>query len=185
MSKPKSNSVIEAMPQNQRDQLEAWLFEENISYKDAVKRLLADFEVRAVESSVGRFYQRCAQLRMLDRIAQSRSSANAVVEKFQANPADMYSALTQMVGQIAFEKAMGGEFDPEMLFNFTKIVMTARKQDLEAQTLALSRDKFQFDVAKAVRKHLSELQENENRSDLDDDQKMEQVRLRLFGEKPK
>lgn len=183
MSKPKSNSILDALPENQRAQLEAWLFEENISYKDAQARLLADFNVRCSASSVSGFYQRTAQDRMLLKIKTSRGTANAVLDKFKENPADMYQVLLQLVGQIAFDAAFQAEkaLDAETIYNFTKLVMTARKQDMEADALKLQRDKFETEAAskmldQALRARADEI----NASGLSNQEKIAEMRRQAF-----
>jgi Protein of unknown function (DUF3486) len=185
LSKPKSNSVLDALPENQRAQLESWLFEENISYNDASARLLADFNVRSAPSSIGEWYRRTQQQRMLREIRESREFANQTVTEFQKNPADMYAALVNMVGQIAFESSMDGKkFDAETIFNFTKLVMTARKQELSAQTLALAKEKFQFDAAKAALLEVGKLKSIASKPNLNEKEKIKQIRLALFGSAP-
>lgn len=187
MSKPKSNSILDKLAPNQLAQLEDWLFVEKISYKDAAARLLADCDCSCAPSSLSAWYQRTAQRRMLDRIAASRSTQNEVLEKFKANPADTYAALLDMAGQIAFDKAFQSEkeLDAETIFNFTKLVMSGRKQAMDQQALDLARDKFQFDAAKACLAKIDSIKSIRANATLDQNAKIEQIRLQLFGVAPK
>lgn len=184
--KAKSNSIIDGLPQNQRDQVETWLFEENLSYKDASARMLADFNIRCAPSSLSEWYQRRAQQRMLDRIAASRDTANLVVKKFSENPADMYQVLLGMAGQIAFDKAFEEKegLDAETIFNFTKLVMHGKKQAMEAEDLKLRRDKFQFDATKAALAQLPALRKIASDNSLNENDKLTQARQLLFGVTP-
>lgn len=186
MKKKRSDSVIDGLPQNQREQIEAWLLDENLSYAEAQQRARADLDIRLSSSALSSFFQECSQRRMLDRITSSRKNANEVIKKFKENPADMYSALVNIVGQAAFEASMKGEdLDPKLVFNFTKLVMHAKKQSLEEQSLALQRDKFQFDAAAACLKKLPSLKTIAQNSGLDQKEKITQIRQLLFGELPK
>ena len=152
MSKPKSNSIIESLPENQRAQIESWLFEENLSYKDCSARCWQDFSVRCGPNVFGSFYQRVKQRRMLEHIATSRGMANAAVEKFKANPADMYQVLLDMAGQIAFDQAFQSEqkLDAETIYNFTKLVMAGKKQAMAAQKLSLDERRVKLLEKKAA-----------------------------------
>src|ERR1044071_4701858 len=101
--KTRADSFWDNQPPARLAELDRWLFEENLSYEDAVK-CYAEFggEVGSV-ASLARWRSRRAQERMLERIAAGAKHANAVVEKFQDNPSNTYAALLQMIGQAAFD----------------------------------------------------------------------------------
>lgn len=125
--------------------LERWLFEENISYAEARSRLFNDFGVRVgSDSSLSAFYQRVSQRRMLDRIAASAQTANAVVAKFDENPADTYRALIGMVGKIAFDKALQEELDAETIYNFAKLLIADKKENVRQEALELEKQKVEL-----------------------------------------
>jgi hypothetical protein len=180
--KTRADSILDNLPANQQEAVERWLFEENLSYKDAAKRLHEDFNVRCSVSSLSEWYQRRAQQRMLDRIAASANTANAVITKFEENPADTYRAVLNMVGQLAFEQSLKEEksVDVETLFNLTKLLIANRKEEVRAEALGLMRDKFQFDAAKACLEHLAELRQIASTRAPQTD-KISQVRQLLFG----
>jgi len=157
MNKPRSDSVLDAMPENQREALEEWLFEENLSYADAQKRLLADFGVRCSRSGLCAFYQRTAEKRLLANIQESARKANSVVQRFQENPSDNYKAVLNMVGQIAFEASLKENgLDPELLFNFTKLVIAGKDRELKAQKLALDERRVKLLEEKAAKAEAAE-----------------------------
>jgi hypothetical protein len=63
MSKLKSDSKWNALTDEQRDTLEGWLFEENISYREAAERAEKEFGIVASSASVARFYHQMAKKR--------------------------------------------------------------------------------------------------------------------------
>ncbi len=184
MKKKRSDSIIDGLPQNQRDQIEGWLCEDNLSYADAQARALADLDVRLPLSGLVSFFQECQQRRMLDRIAASRKNANEVVAQFKENPADIYNALIGIVGQVAFESGMKGEkMDAELVFNMTKLVMNARKQTMEQQALDLEEKKFQRLTCELFLKWYGDKKVKDIiAGDDSNDSKTEQLGQRLFGE---
>ena len=186
MRKPNSNAKALQLSPAQREKLSAWIVDENMSYEDAAKRATEEFKTPISVKSVRTFYQIASQQAMLDRIVSSRKKANEVVAKFKENPADIYNALLETAGQIAFDKATEGkgELDAETIFNFTKLVMNGRKQAMDAETLALAKDRFQFDAASACLKHLPTLRAIASKQGVDNKEKINQIRLALFGAAP-
>jgi hypothetical protein len=185
MKKIRADSVLDALPENQRAQLEAWLFEESLSYKDAAARLLADFNVRSAPSSLSAWYQHTAQRRMLDRIAASSAKANQVMDKLKANPADTYAALMGVIGQAAFEQSLDNPtLNVETLTHLANLALSGRSLELKEKDLSLKRDRFEFDAAKACLAKLPALRAIAGNSSLDQKAKITQIRLALFGAAP-
>lgn len=156
MRKPKANSVIDGLPANQKEALERWLFEENVSFADATDRLHQDFSVRSSESALRRWYQRRQQERLLDRIAASSSKANAVMERFAKNPANTYDALLGLIGQMAFEESLKTDkASVETISDLTNLVLSYQGGKLKAaaearkeRELALKREKLELELRK-------------------------------------
>jgi hypothetical protein len=185
MSKARSDSVLDSLPSNQREALERWLLEENLSIDAALDRLRLDFGVRSSRSAVGRFSQNAQQRRLLERITQSANTATAVEAKFAENNAPIGGALVKMLSQLAFEMAVNGKLvDPEMFCSISGLALKAQDQELKAQTVRLQRDKFEFDAAEACLAKLPELRAIAGDTKLDQDAKLKQIRLKLFGVLP-
>src|ERR1044071_3606595 len=106
--KTRADSFWDNQPAARLAELETWLFEQNVSYEEAVKRYAGFGETGSV-ASLARWRSRRAQERMLERLTSSARQANAVVEKFQETPANTSSALLQMVGQAAFDAQLHGQ----------------------------------------------------------------------------
>ncbi len=182
--KTRSDSIIDGLPQNQKDAVEVWLFEENLSFKEVSERLWQDFSVRCGSSSVERYHNRRAPERALDKIAESAGKANAVVAKFRENPSETYEAVLKLVGQIAFEAALKKDSDPEVLFNFTKLLIAARDREIKREQLELDRERFEFKASEACLRHLPSLREIVGNKTLNQDAKIDAIRRKLFGVLP-
>jgi hypothetical protein len=177
-------SPLDKLPQNQQDALEAWLFEEKLDYKKCIERLRLDFDVKTTDSSVSRFYKRVKGRRILDGIEESVAMAKAVEEKYQQENGSFYKPLLERVGQTAFDKSVSGEDDPETIYNYTKLLISAQKEKSRREQIALQRERFQFDAAKACLKKLPELKEVAASNGLNQDEKIKAVREILFGAAP-
>src|SRR6266496_1994794 len=106
--KTRADSFWDNQPLARLLELERWLFDENVSYDEAVRRYKEFGEAGSV-ASLSRWRARRAQERMLERISASAKKANAAVEQFKLNPANTYEALLQMIGQAAFEAQLNGK----------------------------------------------------------------------------
>jgi hypothetical protein len=62
--------------------------------------------------------------------------------------------------------------------------MLEQRVKIAGEAFKLAREKFEFEAAKAVRENMASLKSIAGRSDLDDDAKLEQIRLKLFGKAP-
>src|SRR5437868_2912301 len=124
--KPRGDSVLDGLPRNQRDALESWLLEENVSYLVAQERLRLDFGVKSTQSALHSFYQRCQQRRMKERIFQSQTFANEIKGEFRKTGEDYSEPLLRMIGQMAFEQATNGkEFDPKFFVDLSTLLLQA------------------------------------------------------------
>ena len=85
MSKLKSDSKWNELTEEQRDTLEAWLFEENIAYREALERLEQQFGFQASLPGLARLYQRLAQQRLDAELA----GLNKTTDKYEENHARM------------------------------------------------------------------------------------------------
>ena len=181
--KRNGRSVIAALPAEGREILDGWLFDQNLSYAEVVRRSFSKWGVRLYRSSLSRYYRAGVQARTLERLGNSAKCANAVMKKFAAHPADTYQLVLKMAGQIAFEKALDSKnsVDTRTIGDLVKILIKARKEDLEIQKLRLERDKWEFGAARACRQHMAEIQAIIKDNYLDEDAQVLAIRRRLFG----
>lgn len=191
MRKSRADSFWDQQPPARLAELEVWLFEQNVSYEEALKRYAEFGSGCGSVASLARWRSRRAQERMLERIAASAKKANSVVEKFQDNPSNTYAALLQMIGQAAFEAQLNGktELDLSTLKDLAEVTSLGLKARHDSATLALKqedirlkRDRFEFDAAKAALAKLPELRAIAGNKSLDQTAKIQAVRQRLFGE---
>jgi hypothetical protein len=155
--KRKDTSIIGALPRNQREAVERWLFEENLSYADCCKRLWEDFAVKVSQNSLSRFYAHRQQERLLENIGQSASKANAVMDRFAKNPANTYDALLGLIGQFAFNEMMKGDKDVSLdtVSELTNLVLSyqggrlkAKAEERKERELQLKKEKLELEVRK-------------------------------------
>ncbi len=77
MSKMRSDCVFSKLTPEQADLLEGWLFEENLSYKDALERAQKEFGIGGSLTGLRRFYGRLAKERNKENLADAMSACVA------------------------------------------------------------------------------------------------------------
>jgi hypothetical protein len=102
--KLRSDSVIGALPPAQRQLIEQWLFKENISYREASKRYLADFHKSITVNCFYTYFRRYQTQHLIENIGSSAHMASALAAKFKEDK--FCEALSVLTGQMAFEKAL-------------------------------------------------------------------------------
>jgi hypothetical protein len=73
MSKMRSDCVFSKLTPEQADLLEGWLFEENMSYKDALERAQKEFGIGGSLTGLRRFYGRLAKERGRESLTEGMS----------------------------------------------------------------------------------------------------------------
>ena len=71
--KPKSNRSMNRLTPGQKEKVDEWLFDGNVTYTEAMKRCEEAFGVTLTKSSVARHYQRERALRCMDLYGHSKN----------------------------------------------------------------------------------------------------------------
>ena len=133
--KPRSDSVLDSLPPERREQLVRWLVDENLKYPEAVTRVWERFGVKTSVSALQKFYaRRCFTL----RAEQANEFAELVVEQAKADPARFDAATLALVKQKAFERVYARDGNLSELALLAGILGDAAKLDLKRQELALA-----------------------------------------------
>jgi len=190
--KPHSGSKIAKLPREQQELLESWLFDENIAYRKAADRALAQFGVKMHPVTVMCFYHKIRQQRNLDRILRSVKYADEVAKACAENPDETAKAIGNVVGQIAFTVAVSKSEEQAAnkckpvglrhLSDAVEIYLTTREDSREAQKVSLEREKWEFDVVRLVQQHHAALEKISKDESLDEDARLLAIRKSLFGE---
>jgi hypothetical protein len=176
MRKPRSDSRLAALPENQKEVLERWIYEENLSYAEVSKRLHADFGVQSSPTAVRYHKEHLDQERILARVAINAQKANEIADAFQKNPAPVPQAVVKLVTQLAFEEiTRGTELDKEFIVKLTKLAvdsgLKAKKLELDERKVALLEQKA---------KQAEEAEKALTNTELTEEQKREKL-FNIFG----
>jgi len=103
MKKTRSNAKWTALKPKQLELLEHWLFEEKLSYDEALARAKKEFGFTGSRSSVQRFYHRLRQERWLKRLTESGNDA-AEMGRVRVNTGALMASAMKLLGLHFFEQ---------------------------------------------------------------------------------
>lgn len=135
MPKPRADSKLASLPENQREMLRRWLVDENLSYGAARERLREDFGVETSERALSVFY---AKECFSDRFAQARDFADKVAAEVQEGADKFDDATISLIKQKAFERAVAKDGDLKELQILAGIIGDTAKLRIKQQEVELA-----------------------------------------------
>lgn len=181
MSKMKSNCTWSVLTPEQREELERWLFDENMSYREARERVQKEWGINASIWSVGRFYQSRVNERSLGEVTEGQEVTKNM-NGTGTNLDELCSAFRTVVGTKVLEKAMAGS-ELKDLAVLGRLVANAEWVQVQRRRLELARERFEFNAAKAALEQLA-MAGQINAEDLERERaRLLAIKVRLFGRK--
>ena len=117
------------------------------------------------------------------RVAFNAASARDLLAQCERMPVDLLQAVTELVGQLAFEKSVKssrGRSSKELI-PMVRLFLACRDRELKVVSLEQSRERNQFKAAQATMRSFHKLRQVMAQTTLDDETKLERTRQILFG----
>ena len=177
----------------QRDQLEGWLFDERLSYADALKRAKKEFGFTGSVPSLRRFYHRTAEARMLTDAAKEVAEARPSLSEGEARAVSL-----KALGNLPVRQITENPDDIRDWWLLAKLLLQsqenelrerlhAEENDIRREYLDLARARFHWNAVEDAEKALPEIHElAQKRKDpkvrsFERAMAMNAVRRKLFG----
>jgi hypothetical protein len=183
MRKPRSDAKLLNLPEEQQAQLADWLLS-GIPYQTVKKMVQDSYSIDTSLGALSSFYNNVCGAALIARRQRAVSTADDIASAAAATPGKFDSATIDALKQKAFELSINPGSDPRDVKSLFMLVLKARDQQLDQDHLALDRDKFQFDAAKACLEKLPELKTIAADRGMSEDDKLTAARKALFGELP-
>ncbi|MDB6065490.1 MAG: hypothetical protein JWR26_1698 [Pedosphaera sp.] len=189
-TKARSDSILHGLKPEQRERVDVWLFDENVSYQEVADRCRQMLEVKVPRTSVRRYYERECFNRKLEAVASPAGDLKRMAATLGKHTEAGYSIAVGAAGQLAVTEALKPEehADVEKLAEVTRLMMAVRKEDndrrrveLHGRKVALAEKRFQFDAAIECFNHEKEMKAIMAKKGLDDGDRVMEIRERLFG----
>lgn len=142
--KPRSDSKLDSLSEEQHAQLAEWLTVENVSYAEAKKRCAEQFGITTSLAALQSFYSRFAAPW---KFARSREQADTIAELMEGK---FDAASIQRARQLAFESMVGPRPDLDAAKALMKIVGDSAKLALAQEKVSLEARKVKLLELKAA-----------------------------------
>jgi hypothetical protein len=165
--RPRSDTTVRRLTAEQRARLDAWLFDDLLSYDEVSARCRQELGVRIAANCIGSY---CRQ----EQGARSRRAADA---------GQGYTALLEGMNRAALRAVERTEIgkDPRVLAEFARVLVSARQEANHSLRASTTRERFEFDAATACLVHQVKVQSIAADEALDDSQRILKIREELFG----
>jgi hypothetical protein len=135
--KPLSTSVLDRLPEEQKEQLNHWLDEENRSYDEVRELMESTFGVTTSRSALSRYYEREI---LPDRLAED---AEALADWHETEQPDYDTACFVRAKQIAFHALAAREPDVQTAERMFRIVAATER-------VLLNRDRIELEQRRMI-----------------------------------
>jgi hypothetical protein len=165
--RPRSDTAVRRLTPEQRAKVDAWLFDELLSYEEVATRCREELGLIIAANSIGGY---CRQ----EQGVRSRRKADAGVG---------YTALLEGMNQAALRALERLELgnDPRVLAEYARVLVSARQEANHSLRASTTREKFEFDAATACLVHQVRVQSIVEDETLTDEERVRSVREELFG----
>src|ERR1700722_3132817 len=197
MKKVRSNASWNQLTPKQRERLDRWLFEENLSYAAVLPKAKSELGYKGSQTSLRRYYERRRQERLLTDLKEVGRDMMEVRE-LDANPDVSRKASMQMLGAYLFRVLREApdkvkEWAPvaNLLVRneYNEIVREAkaREHQIREKAMAFAREKFELNTTERALKALPKLKElAQARKDpqtkrYEEYARLNQIRRMMFG----
>jgi hypothetical protein len=136
MKKPRSDSKLLNLPEEQQAQLAEWLLS-GISYHKAKELVLAEFKVSTSLSSLFAFWNEVCTSALLTRRQQAVTTADEIAAEVKKTPGQFDSATIDAIKQKAFELSISPQSAPGDVKSLFMLLLKARDQELKNKDIEI------------------------------------------------
>jgi hypothetical protein len=184
LKKVRADSRWSGLSFEQCEQVEQWLFEDNLTHDATAERLKQEFGVEASRWSVGRFYRHRARVRQSLELLEAQVASDEL-GAIPARTKEMRETAVKLLAKSAVRLATERPEDLKDLMVLTRLLLLGEENEIRLRRVKLEERFYDLEANAAgarelekVRAYLRTVMENE---DLTNDEKQERVVQLLFG----
>jgi hypothetical protein len=179
VNKLRSDATWSALTSEQRETIERWLFEENLSFREIEKRATSELGLAYSKSAIGRLYKHLRCHRTFDNLTDIQADS-AELNAAGADLVSLRSASRKLISARLLEKAME-HADTGELCKLGRLMLQTEDREIQRDRADLARERFQFKASQAALKVLPMLDEMNQEEEAREIARVEKIKLRLFG----
>ena len=161
MRKLRADSSWNDLSTEQLQTLEGWLLDENLSYRETQERLKTQWNLTRSISSIARYRRHRAMKRTFDTVPEVMEAAREV-NRSKLNHEELRESARLILGKRFLEQAATSESTAELAL-LGRLLMHGEEREIRRLRLAFARERWQFNIAKAVLETKSKLKEFNSR----------------------
>jgi hypothetical protein len=141
---------LTGLPAAQRVKVDAWLFEEGLTYKEVVEGCLREFGLKVSKSSVGRYCERIST----NRFAKIQREKRMALEP-ELSPAEAYKELLQRIAVLAWEEMDQPleDINHKVVVRLVRVLIAARREKHVETRVMVERRKVENWLARECLRH--------------------------------
>ncbi len=151
IKKPRSDSKLDALDQDQQRQLCEWLLTPGLSYEKVKTLVLEEFNTSTTASALSSFYQSYVGAYVLERRRLAVGLAKEVGEELKRAPGEFSQATIDALEQKAFELIQNPMVDPREVKAIFTLVLKSRDQSLKEKDIEIKLRRLESLEAKEQR----------------------------------
>ena len=144
------DSKLQGLPAAQRVKVEAWLFEEGLTYEEVAGECLRQFGLKVSKSSVGRYYERVST----DRFAKAQREKWEETQP-ELSPAEAYQELLRRITVLAWEEMDQPlkDINHKVVVRLVRVLIAARREKHQETRVCVERRKAENWLARECLRH--------------------------------
>jgi hypothetical protein len=144
MRKPRSDSKLDHLPDEQALQIVKWLMG-GMSYEKCLLLLeKAPFYIETSTRALSEFYQHYCSLALLERRQRAAKLAMGVRKEMESNPADFDAATIELLSRWSFELASARDLNVKDVKSIMTLLLKRQDQDLKGKQVDVSVRKLEL-----------------------------------------
>lgn len=162
MKKPRSDSPLQNLPEEQAAKLCDWMLS-GLPYHKVKKLVKEEFSLETSEAALSRFYSSFCAAALLVRRSRAVTTAAEIAEEAAKTPGQFDAATIDALKQKAFELSISPQADPGDVKDLFMLVLKAKDQEMDEKKLHLELEKFKSQEERKARELNQLLSEAEPR----------------------
>lgn len=192
LKRPRKDSKLDALTAEQQQQLTGWLVA-RMDYGAVLKLIEEAFGVKTSIATLSRYYKKYVGPFLIEKRRAAVGVADAVEAEARKRPDLFDAAAIRNLRERAFTMSCDPSADTGEVLDVFRVLLKREELDqdkaksaedhrLKAASLALDRQRFQFDAVKSVMAHADLVRELSTTPGLSDDEKTQRLGQAIFGE---
>jgi len=179
MTKLKSHATWNKLTPEQRQKLDHWMFDLNLSHRETHQRAQTELGLVCSLSTIRRMFAHGVKLRAVREVAESQGLSDELAGSGGKLENLRHSSLMLIASRLL--QKMATQPDLKEISVLGRLMMQSEEREIQRVRMELVRERFQFNASKAALKILPLLDEMNQEEYERETARVEDIKRRIFG----